>query len=154
MPMCLGHEFLGNLVEESPILQLLLGSIALNLLLFVVPVTWRGYNSGRELWSTVDALMSTVDVRMSTPTSVDVGASTCPIRKVNAPMSTVDAPRSTLIASVQSEVNAQATMSTRRRRPKVYKSVCACVYTYTHTHTNTHSHTHNPHTYTYTHTHT
>ena len=26
--MCLGHEFLGNLVEESPILQPLSGSIA------------------------------------------------------------------------------------------------------------------------------
>ena len=38
--MCFGHEFLGNLVEKSPILQLLLGSIALDLLLFVVPVTW------------------------------------------------------------------------------------------------------------------
>ena len=38
--MCLSHEFLGNLVEEGPIFQLLLGSITLNLLLFVVSVTW------------------------------------------------------------------------------------------------------------------
>ena len=38
--MCLGHEFLGNLVEEGPILQLPSGSITLDLLLFIVPVTW------------------------------------------------------------------------------------------------------------------
>jgi len=39
--MCLSHEFLGNLVEEGPILQLFSSSIALNLLLFVVSVTWQ-----------------------------------------------------------------------------------------------------------------
>ena len=112
------------------------------------------YNSGTELWLTVDAPMSTVDVQTLTSMSVDVGESTLLIRKVDAPMSTVDAPRSTLIASVQSEVDAQATTSTGRRQPKVYKSVCVCVYTYTHTHTQTHIHTHTTHIHTHTHTHT
>ena len=63
----------------------------------------------------VDAPMSTVDVRTSTSTLVDVGESILPIRKVDAPMSTVDAPMSTSVASVQLEVDAQATTSTRRR---------------------------------------
>ena len=130
-----------------------LWKLGLNLKKKMYPyLSW--YNSGTELWSTVDTPMSTVDVRTSTSMSVDVRESIFLIRKVDAPMSTVDAPRSTSVASVQSEVNAQATTSMRRRRPKVYKGVCVCVYTHTHTHTNTHSHTHNSHTYTDTHTHT
>ena len=79
--------------------------------------------------------MSTVDVQTSTWTLVDVRESTLLIRKVDAPMSTS-------VASVQSEVDTQVTTSTRRRQPKLYKSVCVCVYIYTHTHTNTHLHTH------------
>ena len=65
---------------------------------------------------------------MSTLTLVDVRKSIFLIRKVDAPISTVDAPRSTSVASVQSEVDAQATMLTRRRRPKLYRGVSVCVY--------------------------
>ena len=105
-----------------------------------------GYNSGGELWSTVDTPMLTVDVRTLTSMSINVEESTLSIRKVDAPMSTS-------IASVQSEVDAQATTSTRRRRPKLYRGVCVCVYTYTHTHTNTHSQPTYIHIHTHMHTH-
>ena len=117
-----------------------------------------GYNSGGELWSTVDALMSTVDVQTSTSTLVDIEESTLLIRKVDAPMST-------LLDTVRAKVDAQAPTSTRWRRPMlVYGCMCVCIYIHTHTHQHTfthiqstyihiHTHTHNTHTYTHIHTH-
>ena len=71
----------------------------------------KRYNSGTELWSTVDAPMSTVDIQTSTSMSVYIRKLTLPIRKVDALMSTVDALMSTLLNTVRAKVNAQAPMS-------------------------------------------